>query len=112
MKCKQCGLQIDTGEKNCANCGTMVPQVLHPLTIVAFAVSLFSLAYNPFGIVSVIAVVLAVFARKKTDGVTYIGKGLANAAIVIAVISLIWLIGCYILDNYVFVKENIQERSQ
>ena len=105
MKCKSCGEKLEKDAKNCPNCGSFVPQQPHVLSIISLAVSLVSVLYNRFGILSAASIVFGIIALKKIKGTRYLGKALAVAGIVIGVVTAVWLIVVIIFDNFVFITK-------
>ncbi len=105
MKCRECGERIEGEMKNCPNCGAFVPQRIDLLASIAMVVALISILYNRYAIVSVIGIVLSIIAKKRLTGTRRVGRGIAIAALVISIITIVWLIAVTILDNYVFISK-------
>ena len=96
MKCRKCGYELDKGILNCPVCGSSVSQTNHPLGLLSFIVSMLSIIYNPFGILSIIGITLGIVSlvliRKKHY---YIGLSVGGICIGVAT-------GFYLIALYTF----------
>ena len=106
MFCYKCGKQLEEGTAFCPDCGaaqnkevvtnTNIPQkddnTDNALSIIGFVISLISLVFNPFGVVSIIAAVCCGIVTRKARAEGKTANKLANAGVIIAAIGIGWTV--------------------